>query len=369
MQVAGLASPGLYSDGLGLWLRVDETGSKRWVFRFMLDRRERAMGLGPLHTVSLAEARSRARQARQLLLDGADPIEAKRKRRDEARAEANARVLFKDATRRFLDLHQSAWTNAKHRAQWHSSLLAYAFPTLGDRPVSAIDGALITEALAPIWTKKPETASRVKQRIKRIVQWVRDGSPLPAQPASTRVRHHPAMPFAELPAFIEELRQHQGISAKALEFTILTAARTSEVIGARWKEIDLDAAVWTVPAARMKTHKEHTVPLSKAAVTLLDALLREDGGYVFPGAKDKAHLSDEAMLELLRRMRSDLTVHGFRSTFRDWAGDKTHFPREVIEAALAHRLKDKVEAAYRRSDALEKRRALMEAWAEYCGAL
>jgi integrase len=235
--------------------------------------------------------------------------------------------------------------------------------------VSAVDGALITETLAPIWTKKPETARRVKQRIERIVQWVKDGKPLPRQSAAKRVKHHAAMPFADLPAFMMELRGRDSISARALEFTILTAARTADTIGAKWKEIDLDAGVWTVSDGRHKTGKDFEIPLSKRAIEILKALLQERGGYVFPGARAKSPLSNMAMLELLRGMSGEgLTVHGFRSTFRDWAGDQTNFAREVIEAAMSHQIKDRAEAAYRRSAALEKRRQLMSAWARYCAS-
>lgn len=361
--------PGRYCDGLGLWLQVSDAGTKAWLFRYTRHGRARQMGLGALHTVSLSEARERARQARQLLLDGVDPIEAKREKRDEAKAATSERMLFRDAVKRFLEVHETTWKNAKHRQQWANTLRDYAKP-LADRPISAIDGAQITEALAPIWTKKPETARRVKQRIERVCQWVRDRMPLPAHGASKRVRHHPAMPFAELPAFMAELRSRDSVSARALEFTILTAARTGEVIGAKVSEFDLDAGVWTVPADRMKAGKEHEVPLSKRVVAILEALPRERGGYVFPGAKAKAPLSNMAMLELLRGMRGDgLTVHGFRSTFRDWAGDRTNYAREVIEHALAHRIKDKAEASYRRSAALEKRRRLMEEWSRYCASL
>jgi integrase len=369
LKVKRLKTPGRYCDGLGLWLQVSQEGTKAWLFRYMRHGRARQMGLGALHTVSLAEARERARAARQLVLDGEDPIEVKRRKRDEARAVESEQVLFRNAVKRFLDVHEHTWKNAKHRQQWAHTLRDYAYPTLGDRPVSAINGALVTEALAPIWTRKPETARRVKQRIERVCQWVRDQMPLPAHGASKRVKHHPAMPFGELPAFIGELGDHEGISARALEFTILTAARTSETIGSKWSEFDLDSAVWTVPSDRMKAGKEHEVPLSKRAVAILKALPRERGGYVFPGARAKAPLSNMAMLELLRGMKGDgLTVHGFRSTFRDWAGDRTNFAREVIEHALAHRIKDKAEASYRRSAALEKRRKLMEAWAQYCSA-
>ena len=369
VKVTRLKTPGRYCDGLGLWLQVSEAGTKAWLFRYTRHGRARQMGLGAIHTVSLAEARERARQARQLLLDGEDPIEVRRQQRDEAKGESAERMLFKDAAQRFIDLHADGWRNEKHRAQWKSTLRDYAYPTLGSRPISAIEGAQITEALSPIWTSKPETARRVKQRIERVVGWVRDGMPLPRQSASKRVRHHPAIPFAELPAFMAEMRERNSISARALEFTILTAARTSEALGAKWAEIDLDDAVWTVPAERMKGGKEHQVPLSKRALAILEALPRERGGFVFPGARAKAPLSNMAMLELLRGIRGQgLTVHGFRSTFRDWAGDQTNFARETIEHALAHRIKDKAEASYRRSAALEKRRKLMESWSRYCSS-
>jgi integrase len=359
---------------LGLWLQVTETENgdgvtKAWLFRYMRHGRARQMGLGALHTVSLAEARERARYARQILLDGDDPLEIKRKKRDEARAGTAERILFKDASESFLELHKDTWRNAKHKEQWGNSLKNYAYPTLGTRPISAIDGAIITETLAPIWTKKSETARRVKQRIERVIQWVRDGRPLPRKAANKRVKHYAALPFAEAPAFMAELRDRDSISARALEFTILTAARTNEVIGARWPEFDLGAGVWTIPAERMKGGKEHQVPLSKRAIAILEDLPRERGGYVFPGARAKAPLSNMAMLELLRGMDGNgSTVHGFRSTFRDWAGDRTNFAREVIEHALAHHIKDKAEASYRRSAALEKRRQLMEAWAKYCSS-
>jgi integrase len=367
VKVAKLKKPGRYCDGLGLWLQVSGTGTKAWLFRYMRHGRAHQMGLGPLHTVSLAEARVRARLARQIILDGDDPIEIKRKKRDDSRSDVSGKTPFKDAAKRFLDLHESTWKNAKHREQWKNTLRDYAYPNIGSRPVSVIDGAVITEALSPIWTKKPETARRVKQRIERVVQWVRDGMPLPMQGASKRVKHHPAMPFTELPDFMEKLSARNSVSARALEFAILTAARTGEVLGAKWSEIDLDAGVWTIPADRMKGGKEHQVPLSTRALDALLTLLRERGGYVFPGAKAKAPLSNMAMLELLRGMNGNgYSVHGFRSSFRDWAGDRTHYAREVIEHALAHQIKDKAEAAYRRSDALEKRCQLMEEWARYC---
>src|SRR5262249_10127748 len=318
--------------------------------------RAREMGLGSPNTFTLKEARERARRCRQLVADGIDPIEERKRRRDEANAQTSGQTLFKDAVKRFLEVHETTWKNAKHGQQWANTLRDYA-RTLRDRPISAIDGAQITEALSPIWTKKPETARRTKQRTERVCQWVKDGMPLPLKAASKRVRHHPALPFAELPAFIAELRKRDSVSARALEFTILTAARTSETIGAKWSEIDLDEGVWTIPADRMKAGKEHEVPLSKRAIEILNKLPRQRGGDVFTGATPASPLSNVAMLELLRGMNGNgLTVHGFRSTFRDWAGDRTNFARDVIEHALAHKIKDKAEAAYRRSAALEKRR-------------
>ena len=375
-KVRTAIEPGYYGDGSGLYLQVaksttPEAVTRNWIFRFTspLTGKVRDMGLGSLHTFSLKEARERARECRQLVANDIDPIEERRRKRDELRSQQTEQVLFKDAAQSFIELHEGSWKNDKHRAQWRSTLRDYVYPTLGSRPVSAVDGAVITETLAGIWAEKPETARRIKQRIERVVQWVKDGKPLPRHGASKRVRHHPALPFKELPAFMAGLRVRDSISARALELTILTAARTSEALGAEWSEFDLDAGVWTIPADRMKAGREHQVPLSKRALTLLKHLPREEGGYVFPGARSKAPLSNMAMLELLRGMRDDgLTVHGFRSTFRDWAGDNTNFAREVIEHALAHRIKDKAEASYRRSAALDKRRQLMEAWSRYCSS-
>ena len=258
-----------------------------------------------------------------------------------------------------------AGATQKHRAQWRSTLATYAYPTLGKRPVRAVDAALVNAALAPIWTTTPETASRVRQRVARVCQWVRDGMPLPTPGKSKRVEHHAALPWQEMPAFMAELRQRDGISARALEFTILTASRTGEVIGATWDEID--AKVWAIPAERMKAHKAHKVPLPDRALEILHALPREKGSpYVFPGGKAGSGLSNMAMLELLRGLRPGLTVHGFRSTFKTWASEATAHANIVSEAALAHTIPDKVEAAYRRGELLTKRAKLMRDWAAYC---
>jgi integrase len=370
-KVTTAKEPGYYGDGGGLYLQVSKTGTKinkSWIFRFMLNGKARDMGLGRFPDFTLKQARERARENRRLLADGIDPIEEKRKKLDATRSEATERMSFKDAAKRYIDLHEGTWKNEKHREQWRTTLREYAYPTLGDRPISAIDGALITYALSPIWTKTPVTAQRVKQRIERVVQWGKDGMPLPARVAAKPVQHLDAMPFAELPAFMVELRKRKGVSARALEFTILTAARTSEAIGAKWDEIDLDEGVWTVPAERMKAAKEHPVPLSKRAIEILKALPRE-GEYLFVGAKKNKPLYIATMLDVLREMRGkSFTVHGFRSTFRDWSGDRTNYAREVIEHALAHRIKDKAEASYRRTSALDKRRRLMEEWARYCNS-
>jgi integrase len=364
LEVSKKKKRGRYSDGHGLWLQISESGTKAWLFRYMVNGRACHMGLGPLHTVNLAEARTRARQARQLILDGKDPIEVKYAALAASRSAEN--MLFKDAAAKFIELHDPTWRNARHRQQWRNTLRDYVHSSLGNRPISAIDGALITETLAPIWTAKPETAKRVKQRIERVVQWVKDGMPLPMQGASKRVQHLPAMSFAELPAFMDELRKLDGVNARALEFTILTAARTSETLKATWDEIALDAKVWTIPAERMKGHREHRVPLSAEAIQILDSLPHDASDLLFLSSHAGRPLSHNSMQKLLARLRPGLTVHGFRSSFRDWAGDRTAYPRDVIEMALAHVIKDKSEAAYRRGDALDKRRRLMAEWARYC---
>ena len=373
LQVRQQNKPGRYRAGDNLWLQVTAKKSsdgvtKSWLLRYVIDGKEHWMGLGSLRLFSLQEARNRAKRHLQMLADGIDPLEARREQRDARRAEANGRVTFKDAAKRFLELHAPHWKNPKHRQQWTNTLRDYAYPTLGARPVAAIDGALITEALAPIWQKKAETARRVKQRIERIVQWVRDGMPLPTQGASKRVKHHEALPFVELPRFMAELRAKHSLSAKALEFTILTAARTNETIGARWDEIAGD--VWTVPAERMKGKRPHRVPLSSRSRAILDSLPGDGLGFIFPGLKAGAHMSNMAMLKLLQRDMgyADLTCHGFRSCFSDWARERTNYPRDVVEMALAHAVKDKTEAAYRRMDALPKRAKLMADWARFCAS-
>ena len=310
-KVSTAKQQGYYLDGGGLYLQVSQSGTKSWVFRFKMNGRVRDAGLGSVGTFSLKEARERARKFRQLVADGIDPIEDRRNKKDAARTEQFSRLSFKDAAQRFLELHQNEWKNQKHREQWLSSVKTYAYPSIGNRPVATIDGAIVTEALSPIWTKKPVTARRVRQRIERVFKWVRDGMPLPTQGASKRVKHYPALPFVEIASFIAALRERKSISARALEFTILTAARTSEAIGAKWSEIDLDAAVWTIPARRMKGDRQHQVPLSQSVLGLLETLPREAGGYVFPGVPAMAALCVSAPVATYTAGGFSCNVDGF----------------------------------------------------------
>jgi len=383
VQVAKACVPGYYGDGGGLWLQVSPSGTKSWVFRFTLAGRSREMGLGPLHTVSLAEARNKALEKRKLLLDGVDPIEARNTTQRTADSNAARAVTFKTEAENYIEAHRAGWKNAKHADQWTNTLETYAYPFIGKQLVSEIDTALVMKCLQPIWSTKTETASRVRGRIESVLDYAtalkhRTGDnparwrghldhllPKPTKVAKTE--HHAALPYTEAGAFVKALRAQDGLSARALEFTILTATRTGEAIGARWDEIDLDASLWTVPAVRMKAAVLHRVPLSKAAVRILKGVRGLNAEFVFPGLKEKQSLSNMAMLSLLQKRmgRKDLTVHGFRSTFRDWAAELSNFPNEVVEMALAHTIEDPTEAAYRRGDLFAKRAKLMEAWAEY----
>lgn len=376
----------MHPDGGGLYLQVATGGSKSWIFRYRFHGRERQMGLGPLHTVSLAEARDLALQARKMKLQGIDPIEAKRASRAALRLEAAKSVSFDAAVASYLQANRSGWKNAKHADQWESTLRTYASPHFGALPIAAVDTSLVLKALEPIWASKAETASRVRGRIEAVLDWAtvrghRTGENparwrghldklLPAPRKVAAVEHHPALPFGELPAFMARLGGQVGFGARALEFAILTATRTGEVIGATWDEIDLETRTWIIPKTRMKAGREHRVPLNDAACALLTALPQGKGQEpVFPGAKAGKPLSNMALLATLKRMdRPDLTTHGFRSTFRDWAAETTDYPNEVVEMALAHTVGNKVEAAYRRGDLFIKRQALMREWGEYaCG--
>lgn len=390
--------PGRYADGGGLYLQVGPTGTKSWLFRYMRDGRAREMGLGPLHTVPLASqtvvgpegakreirgARDLAADARRLLLEGIDPIDDRDCRRASGRVAASRVQTFAECADAYIRAHRAGWRNAKHAGQWESTLATYAFPELGSLPVSSIDTPLVLKVLEPIWSSKAETASRLRGRIECVLDWaavrgLREGPnparwrghldhTLPARSKVAKTEHHAALPFQELPAFLKQLRLEEGAAARALEFLILAAARTSEVIGATWDEIDLDGAMWTVPAPRMKGGRVHKVPLSPRAVAILREMQKLDERHLFPGRYSDRPLSNMALLKLLERLgRDEVTVHGFRSSFRDWASETTSFSREVIEMSLAHAIGDKVEAAYRRGDLLEKRRRLMDMWAQYC---
>lgn len=389
LAVERTKTPGMYADGGGLYLQIKAAGARSWIFRYRTAGRRSArdMGLGSVATVSLARARQKAAEMRTLLDEGKDPLQHRQQAlADEARAAASA-VSFETCAEAYIAAHKACWRNAKHRWQWGASLKAYAYPVLGELPASQIDAALVLRVLEPIWQTKTETATRLRGRIEVVLDYAkahgyRQGENparwrgnldhlLPTISKASRVTHLAALPFAQVGEFMTRLRQRSGTAARALEFAILTAARTGEVIGARWTEIDFHQRVWTVPAERMKTAKEHRVPLSTAAIAVLQtqAEIRE-GDFVFPSQRPEKAVSNMALLRVLQRMkRVDLTVHGFRSTFRDWASEQTSHPHEVAEMALAHQIANKVEAAYRRGDLLQKRAVLMEDWAQYCAVI
>jgi integrase len=382
--VSRAKTPGYYADGAGLYLQVSGSLTKSWIFRYSRARKEREMGLGALHTVSLAEAREAARTCRSILQAGGDPLEKRKAEQLVGQLERAKAITFDDCAASYIATHRGSWKNAKHAAQWESTIATYVSPVVGSLPVAAVDTALVVKVLQPIWQEKTETATRVRSRIENILDWAtvshfRAGENparwrghldklLAAPEKVTRVVHHPALPWQQIGDFLTELRQREGIAARAVEFGILTAARSGETRGAVWSEIDMDAEVWTVPAERMKAEREHRVPLSTAALELLKAMPRI-GDHIFPGQRKDSPLSDMSLTAVLRRMgRDDITIHGFRSTFRDWCAESVgnSFPREVCEHALAHSLPDKVEAAYRRGDLIEKRKVLMQVWADYC---
>ena len=378
----------MHADGAGLYLHVSTSGAKSWVFRWSRDRKSHDMGLGTAgdDDVTLAEARELATDARRRVREGGDPIADRKAARDQKRLEAAKAITFRQCAEAYIKAHQAGWKNPKHAAQWPATLTTYAHPVFGELPVQAVDVGLVMKALEPIWTTKLETASRVRGRIESILDWAksrgyREGENparwrghlenlLPKKSKVHRVEHHAALPYTEISSFIGELRQQEGVAVRALEFTILTGTRTGEVIGATWPEIDLEKGIWVVPSTRMKAGREHRVPLSDRSASILRALREiRQSDFVFPGQRVGRPLGNMAMLQLLRRMgREDLTVHGFRSAFADWAAERTNFPDEVRQMALAHVVSDKVEAAYRRGDLFQKRRQLAEAWARYCTA-
>jgi integrase len=385
VAISKLKTAGYHPDGAGLYLQLSTAGTKSWIVRYTLAGRPREMGLGSATVVTLAEARTRAQDARKLASEGVDPIDQRTAERRAQVATAARGRTFAEVSADYVEAHRAGWKNAKHAAQWKATLDTYAGPVLGAMTVDAIATEHVLKVLEPIWTEKHETATRLRGRIENVldaakVRGLRDGENparwrghldklLPRISKKATVEHHAALPYAEIKTFTRDLRAQEGVAARALEFAILTAARTGEVIGARWEEIDLGARLWTIPAARMKAKAEHRVPLSPRALAILRTLAKaRQGDYVFPGMREGRPLSNMAMLVLLERMgRGAITVHGFRSTFRDWAAETTAHPHEVVEMALAHVIANKAEAAYRRGDLFKKRRLLMDEWARACG--
>jgi integrase len=380
-DVVRIIRPGKYPDGDGLYLQVSGADSKSWLYRYTLKGTQRWAGLGSVRNVTLSKARAARDKLRVRVREGIDPIATKRNETLQERIDAARNVTFKQSAEELIEDKASGWRNDKHRAQWKSTLLTYAYPIIGKLPVSEIDTPMVLKCLRPIWTTKTETANRVRGRIESVLDAARvkkqrqGDNPARLCDIETvlgklkdirKIVHHPALAFADTAAFMVSLRSQQGSAARALEFTILTAARTGDTIGARWQEIDLAGKAWTVPAERMKAKREHRVPLSDRTLEILAALPRE-GEFVFPGGRPGNPLSNMAMAKVLERMdRAQITTHGFRSTFRDWAAERTNFPNMVVEMALAHAIDSKVEAAYRRGDLFDKRRRLMDAWAEFC---
>jgi len=394
LQVTKLKKPGLYGDGGGLTLQITPTGVKSWLFRYMVGGKAFGMGLGPTHTVSLAEARTKALDARKLLIDGINPLSAKRQNEIAAALVAAKTMTFDQCAEAYILAHQAGWKNAKHRDQWANTLNTYASPVFGHLPVAAIDTGLVVKCLAKIWDSKTETASRLRGRIESVLGWATtSGYRTGENPArwkghlenllatiskTSRTKNRPSLPWPRMGAFMSALRLREGVSARAVEFAVLTACRSGEVRGARWAEFDMAGKLWTIPASRMKGKREHQVPLSDPAVALLASMRKgREEDIVFAGTKGQP-LSDMALTAMIRRMNGDdnliwvdangdrITVHGFRSSFRMWAAEATDFPREVAEHALAHQLPDAVERAYQRGSQFAKRAALMAQWALYC---
>lgn len=393
LSVGRAKEKGLYADGGGLYLQVGASGGKSWLFRFMRHGKAHAMGLGALNAVTLAEARVKAGDCRKLLAGGLDPLDAKKTEQTQARLAAAKGTTFEACAKAYIESHKASWRQERHAKQWDQALAKHAYPIMGKLPVQSIDTALVMKVLEPIWQKKTETAKRLRGRIECILDWAkvreyRQGENparwrghlenLLARPSKLiKVEHFAALPYTKINGFLQSLDSQAGLGAEALKLVIFTACRSNEVLAATWDEIDFDNKVWTIPGERMKTGKEHRVPLTAPALAILKDLKRdrysvketgrEPSLYVFPSPKGDAPLSNVVMLALLKRMkRRDITVHGFRSSFRDWAAEQTNFPREVAEAALAHAIQSRVEAAYRRSDLFDKRHLLMEKWARYC---
>ena len=401
LWVSKVKKPGYYSDGGNLWLQVSSSGSKSWIFRFTINRKQREMGLGAVHTVSLSEARIKSRDLRSMLQEGVDPL-ANREETKQAEALARARTMtFDQCAKEYIETHRSGWKNTKHAGQWESTIATYASPIFGSFPVSEVDTSLVVKVLSPMWKDKTETAKRLRGRIERILAWAttsgfRQGENparwrghfenLLAEPSKIQiVKHHPSLPWKEIPNFMTALSEQKGIAARALELLIFTATRTSETLEMTWDELNLEDGVWVIPAERMKEEVEHEIPLSRQAIDLLSETPRI-GKFVFTGANYNSYLSDMSLTAVLKRMHYKsikdggkgwidpkrenrrITSHGFRSSFRMWGAESVShsFTREVIEFALSHQLPNKVESAYQRGTVFEKRIPLMQAWSDYC---
>ena len=393
LQVTKLTKPGLYGDGGGLTLQITKAGVKSWLFRFMREGKAYGMGLGATHTFSLAEARQKALAARKLLADGVNPLTEKKEKLLAMALERARMMTFDQCSKAYIEAHKASWKNAKHLDQWTNTLATYASPVFGQLPVAEIDTALVVKCLTPIWQTKTETASRLRGRIESVLGWAAtSGYRTGENPArwkghlenllaniskTSRTKNHPSLPWQRIGEFMAALNAREGTAASALAFTILTACRSGEVRGAQWSEFDFTEKVWTIPAKRMKAPREHQVPLSEAALAVLESM-PQSGPFVFAGTKGQA-LSDMSLTAVIRRMNSDeskpiwvdaagdgVTVHGFRSTFRMWTAETTAYPREVAEHALAHKLPDAVERAYQRGTQFLKRQLLMAEWGMYC---
>jgi integrase len=409
LQVTKLSKPGLYGDGGGLTLQITSAGVKSWLFRFMREGKAYGMGLGATHTISLAEARQKALDARKLLVDGLNPMVVKKQKLLAVALERAKMMTFDQCAASYIEAHKASWKNAKHIDQWTNTLATYASPVFGQQPVADVDTALVVKCLAPIWQTKTETASRLRGRIESVLGWATtSGFRTGENPArwkghlenllatigkSSRTKNHPSLPWQRIGEFMQALKAREGMAAKAVQFTVLTACRSGEVRGAQWSEFDFAERVWTIPAERMKARREHQVPISDAAHTVLmsirnmnmvsvdQASIPADSRFVFAGTKMQA-LSDMSLTAVIRRMNADadkplwvdangdgITVHGFRSTFRMWAAEMTAYPREVAEHALAHQLPDAVERAYQRGTQFAKRQALMTEWGAVCSSI
>jgi integrase len=383
LQVSKLTRRGLYGDGGGLYLQITKAGIKSWVFRFRVGKKLRNHGLGPLHTVSLAEARDAALQCRKLRLEGLDPIESRKDERMALKLEAVKSISFKACAEQYIEAHKAEWKNEKHAWQWSNGLQKHIYPVFGDVAVGKVNKHLVLEALEPIWHSMTTTAARLRGRIERILDWAkfrgyREGEnpaawkgnlehTLPAPKKISKTKHLPSLPYKEIQRFWQKLSERPDAASPLLKFTILTAVRTNESLYGKWDEIDFENAMWIIPGERMKMSVEHRVPLSPPALAILkEQLEKRSCDYIFPGAKEGEPFSNMAMLMLARRIEGkQIPVHGFRATFGDWTAECTDAPREVADQALAHQLKNKVQAAYFRSDLFERRKKLMNEWAVY----